>query len=105
MGPTLFVGDPKQTGRALRLKAGRNVIGRDVAADIVLSGSSVSRFHTAITIDDEGMYVEDLNSANGTLVNDEPIKERRKISFGDHLVVGDVQLQLNQLPLEPATLR
>jgi len=47
-------------------------IGRATDNDIVLTDGerSVSRWHAAITSkDDGGLYVEDLNSANGTSVN------------------------------------
>lgn len=63
-------------------------IGRSQDNDIVLEHASVSRHHAEIFIDAEGhVFIRDLNSANGTYINDE------KISGGGQLHAGDV-LQL-----------
>ena len=63
-------------------------IGRSQDNDIVLDHASVSRHHAEIFIDAEGnVFIRDLNSANGTYINDE------KISGGGQLHAGDV-LQL-----------
>jgi pSer/pThr/pTyr-binding forkhead associated (FHA) protein len=63
-------------------------IGRSQDNDIVLEHASVSRHHAEIFIDAEGrVFIRDLNSANGTYINEQ------KISGGGQLHAGDV-LQL-----------
>ena len=43
--------------------------------------------------DGETYYIEDLNSTNGTFVNDEPLayKERRKLNSNDMIRFADVR--------------
>ena len=63
-------------------------IGRDPANRICLSGAMVSRKH-CILLCEGGQYVlQDLESSNGTLVNDVPIRERT-LTEGDRITIGD----------------
>lgn len=45
------------------------VIGRGRSADIVFAEATISRSHAAIGYDQEGFFVQDLGSTNGTAVN------------------------------------
>ena len=64
-------------------------IGRSADNDIVLPDKSVSRRHAAITrSSDGGFYLRDLQSQNGTYVDDHRVVEYllsdgNKIEFGD----------------------
>jgi type III secretion system YscD/HrpQ family protein len=50
------------------------------SCDIVFHDTSVSRQHARIQIEeDESMFIEDLKSRNGTLVDGEPLHEKRKL--------------------------
>jgi len=55
---------------------GRVVIGRTPDCDITLADPSVSRQHARIEVTPGGVWVEDLLSGNGTLVNGQMIQER-----------------------------
>ena len=57
------------------------VIGTDPnSCDIVFHDTSVSRQHARITIAaDDKLYLEDLKSRNGTLVDGEPLKSRKQL--------------------------
>ena len=58
-----------------RLEDSIIAIGRDADNMIIIADGSVSRHHAEIKAE-EGIYtLRDLNSANGTTVNDEPITE------------------------------
>jgi diguanylate cyclase (GGDEF)-like protein len=65
-------------------------IGRDRDNDIVLDSDSVSRRHAKLEHRDGYFYVIDLDSTNGTFVNDEPepvnVCQLRK---GDQIKIGD----------------
>jgi hypothetical protein len=52
----------------------------------------VGRKHFKITKEDNGVYIEDLNSKNGTKLNGEEIKGlgRRKLMNGDEILVANV---------------
>lgn len=59
-------------------------------ADLVLEDMSVSRLHARITKEGEEMYIEDLNSTNGTFKNGlrmEPY-EKRRLEEGDEIKFG-----------------
>jgi pSer/pThr/pTyr-binding forkhead associated (FHA) protein len=63
-------------------------IGRDDDNDVVLSDAGVSRQHTRIFENLGRPWVEDLGSANGTLVNGERLGLPRELKTGDALAIG-----------------
>ncbi len=65
-------------------------IGRDRDNDIVLDSDSVSRRHAKVEHRDGYFYVVDLDSTNGTFVNDEPEPVSAcQLRRGDQLKIGD----------------
>jgi len=64
------------------------VLGRGADCDIRINDHSVSRRHARIQPDADGYYVVDLQSTNGTFVNDAPISFS-KLNDGDYLRVGN----------------
>ncbi len=68
-------------------------IGRAVDNDIRLAGHLVSRHHCHLEHNDGGVWVTDLGSSNGTLVNDERIAHRR-LEVGDRLRIGKIELEV-----------
>lgn len=69
------------------------VIGRDSSAGLILPDSNVSRKHARLEISSEGIFIEDLGSANGTFVNQQRI-QRAALKNGDLLSFGPFQLKL-----------
>lgn len=69
------------------LSAKEMVIGRLEEYDIPLLDPRVSKEHAKISQGEDGWWVEDLNSRNGTFVNDERI-DRRRLVPGDRIRVG-----------------
>ena len=66
--------------------------------EIKVPGSSVSRFHATLLIDNRGRaYIED-HSMNGTTINGKkiPSHHRNRIKRGDDVVVGGVPVNLKQ---------
>lgn len=77
--------DP-QTGEARRyvLEAGATVtIGRSPNNHICIAERHVSRQHAAIRCQDGQFVLADLDSANGTYVNDQPVEALRPLTDGD----------------------
>ena len=64
-------------------------IGRDLANDIVIRDSQVSRYHLRLTLQDQDYLAEDLDSSNGTRINGAQISGRVALSEGDMLALGD----------------
>jgi transcriptional regulator with GAF, ATPase, and Fis domain len=62
-------------------------IGRDPSNVLVIDDLSVSRCHCVISRDEASICVRDLESHNGTFVNELPIKERI-LEHGDRLTIG-----------------
>lgn len=66
------------------------VIGRDTTATLCIADASVSRRHSQIEKEAEDFVILDLESLNGTFINDVPVK-RRTLHHGDRVRVGDSQ--------------
>ena len=75
-------------GKAPHLIEAEISIGRDPSNIIYVDSGSVSRRHCVIFRRDDDLFIRDLDSLNGTFVNDVPIKER-KLSKGDKIAIGD----------------
>ena len=67
-------------------------IGRSNSCDIVLSFSTVSRFHAVLTKQKKGWVITDTLSRSGTYINGEKIKEPSVIKSGDTLTFGGASL-------------
>ncbi|MEK6281970.1 MAG: sigma 54-interacting transcriptional regulator [Acidobacteriota bacterium] len=66
------------------------VIGRETAATLCIADASVSRRHSQIEKENEHFVILDLESLNGTFINDVPVK-RRTLQHGDRVRIGDSQ--------------
>ena len=83
--PTLIFGDGRE-----RPVSGKLTIGRDRSCEIVLSSKTVSRWHAQLLTENDLWFVEDLGSANGTLVNDQRVASRTavRLRHGDRIQIG-----------------
>lgn len=96
-------------GQPLRLEFGQTqlkkavpglAIGRHpLLCDLVLDDESVSRRHVRISQTAEGLFVEDLNSLNGALLDGVELKpfDPVPLSEGQTLTIGDVALAFKRL--------
>jgi hypothetical protein len=76
----------------------------------VIPVRQVSRQHARLTLKEEGILVEDLDSKNGTYLNGAPVREPVLLNDGDELQVSlaqhfiflssDATMPLENLPLE-----
>ena len=64
------------------------VIGRSFDADIRVDEIIVSRQHTRITSTPQGFMIEDMNSGNGSFVNEERTEGIVPLAHGDRIGVG-----------------
>jgi pSer/pThr/pTyr-binding forkhead associated (FHA) protein len=70
----------------------RILVGRAPSADLRLGDPRISRLHARIEMRNDGVYVEDLGSRNGTLVDGSAISEPRRLEVDDELTVGPAAL-------------
>ncbi|RQD68617.1 MAG: FHA domain-containing protein [Tindallia sp. MSAO_Bac2] len=86
-------------GKNIPITGNAVLIGRDsTRCQMVLSDDEASRQHARLTTDASGnIWVEDLGSSNGTLLNGQSIKEVKQIRMEDRLQIGE-----NIMALGPA---
>jgi transcriptional regulator with GAF, ATPase, and Fis domain len=90
MPPRLAAISGKLKGAIFTIDEDALVIGRETAANLCLADASVSRRHSKIEKKDEGFVITDLESLNGTFINDVPIRSRL-LEHGDRVRIGDSQ--------------
>ncbi len=88
----------KYRGTRFPIRRGETVIGRSPYCSIVLSNPQSSRQHCAIHATGETLSIVDLNSANGTWVNDDRVSAARQLEPGDVIRVGTDVLEV--LPMQ-----
>ena len=69
------------------------VVGRGANADLVLNEATISRAHAILGYEGERVFVQDLGSTNGTLVNGAP-EERAVLADQDELRMGRLVLRV-----------
>lgn len=66
-------------------------IGRGTQNDIILRDPYISKNHARIILDEDEYFLEDLESANGTLINDTRVLDVVKLKDGDRIKFGQVE--------------
>jgi len=91
MQPRLAAITGKLKGAIFTVDEDSLVIGRETAANLCIADASVSRRHSLIEKkNDDQFFITDLESLNGTFVNDVPVKSRL-LEHGDRVRIGDSQ--------------
>ena len=88
----LVISDGIGSTRTVFLTRDSFSLGRELDNDITLDDLGVSRYHARISRRGSQFIVEDLNSANGTLVNGLPIVAPRVLRPDDVIGVGSLTL-------------
>lgn len=88
----LVVTEGSDSGNEFPLGA-MSYVGRAPDNHIRFDESTVSRKHALIKAGSDGYSITDLDSSAGTFVNDDEISEERKLSDGDEIRIGDVELE------------
>lgn len=74
-------------GKKYSLAQHSTLLGRSSKVDIQIDEDSISRNHAVIENNGDDIIVRDLNSTNGTYVNDSPIHQHR-LRDGDQVKIG-----------------
>ncbi|WP_405957260.1 FHA domain-containing protein [Streptomyces phaeochromogenes] len=88
-----FTHPPHLSGSPLHLTGVRSILGRDPGCDIRLDDPYVSGTHAALSRSGRYVVLEDLGSANGTRVNNEPLQSPWTLQNGDVLTLGSVSIR------------
>ena len=87
---------PADDRATYRIPAGSvKTLGRSAGAEFMLDAPLVSRLHCQLSATSETLEVKDLDSTNGTFVNDRRITSAR-LQAGDRLKVGRVELKVSR---------
>jgi pSer/pThr/pTyr-binding forkhead associated (FHA) protein len=72
------------------------VLGRAATCDVVVPDDSVSRRHARLVVGDEGIFLEDLGSVNGTTVDGEKIRAATALRIGAAFELGKTTVLLQR---------
>jgi len=81
-------------GAVFELRPGAHTLGRGADNAIVLADDKVSTAHARLDVDEAGATVTDLNSTNGTFVNEQAVAAPTRVRPGDAIQVGNTVLLL-----------
>ena len=85
------------------LVEGDHVLGRDPDLALPFDSTTVSRRQARIRIAGGDATIEDLESKNGTFVNDRKVGAPTPLADGDEIRVGSVRLKFRRLAAAAAT--
>lgn len=85
----------QEVGKAFAITGKNAVLTR---AELCKWNKLISRVHARIFLNEDSFWIEDMNSQNGTYVNDNRIMEPTGLSDGDRISIGGITL-LFQTPL------
>lgn len=82
------------------------LIGRSTECNLKIASSQVSRTHCRITLGTDSVFVEDLGSANGTIVDGQllPPHQPTAIAPGASIIVGPAEFQIDYVASTSATM-
>jgi pSer/pThr/pTyr-binding forkhead associated (FHA) protein len=94
-GPSLVAHEGNDAGKTFALSGKQTfIIGRGVATDITLWDIRASRAHARVDRQPDGSWrVTDLNSSNGTHLNDARLEGGKPLGPGDRIRIGSTVLE------------
>lgn len=69
------------------------LIGSDKRCDIVLPEAGIAPQNTRIFVQDQMLYIEDLNTESSTLLSGMKIHAPNRLRSGDEITVGNVHMR------------
>lgn len=71
------------------------LVGRHQDADILLQSAEISRRHAAFLLKEQGLWLQDLNSSNGTFVNEVRIQNETLLNSGDTIQFASLKFSVS----------
>lgn len=94
----LVIRQGPQTGMELRVDRPSVRLGRGPGNDLVLEDTQASRNHAEISQQGDQFYIRDLDSMNGTLVNNRRVTGSQQLQTGDRIQIGETVLSCEVAP-------
>src|SRR4051794_26710755 len=96
----LLIVQGKPAGKSLDFPQGEYFIGRGPECQIRPDSEWVSRQHCLLRVTKEAVFIRDLGSRNGTLVNGLLLEEEQQLHAADQVQVGPLafEVQIEVLP-------
>lgn len=94
MNVTLKVAAGVHAGKELAVPVPKCLIGRNPDCDLRLKNEAISRHHCVLYVRDGNVFVRDLKSRNGTLVNGQRIQTDWELQDGDKLQIGPLTVEI-----------
>lgn len=98
--PKLFILSDQMRGASFSLSAEKYTVGRAEDCDICIADPTVSGHHcTLVKLDDDAFAIEDLESTNGSKVNDTRLEPGSSIKLknGDIIQIGSVEILFDDI--------
>lgn len=93
--PVLTIQEGYGKSRDYLMNKNITVIGRGNECDVIINKNDVSRKHAEIRKSGDSFVLKDLQSANGTFINNSPVTESCKIKHMDVIQIGSSMLVFN----------
>src|SRR4029078_1792194 len=87
----------------MEVTLGQFVVGRTSDCQLSLDDPLVSRRHAVLTVEPEGVFIEDLGSRNGVFLNGQRVERRMRVTDGDTIRIGGQELNLYGIGDVPST--
>jgi predicted component of type VI protein secretion system len=100
MDVKLLIKKGSNGSQEIPLTTPETLVGRQKGCKLRIPSGTVSRQHCRLLFVEERLFVEDLNSSNGTFVNGVRVHGRQLVQPGDEIEIGPVVFVANYLLIE-----
>jgi predicted component of type VI protein secretion system len=90
--PKIFI---EYLGNSVQVPYGETVGGRDLTCGLRFNDPAVSRRHLRLVRRRDDVFIEDLGSSNGTVVNEQTLAGARRLEHGDTIQLGTRRLTIH----------
>ena len=73
------------------------IIGRDLSCPLVINAPSVSRRHAQLEYVNNEFLISDMGSSNGTYLNGNRVDSATRISHGDEITLGSINIRVDYI--------
>lgn len=88
---SLVVGQGPHKGRVIPVSLPQFIVGRDSKCHLRPASQTISKRHCELIVRGDRWFVRDLNSTNGTSINEDPVTGERELHDADMLKIGPLE--------------